>query len=134
MFEEVKRGFSFWSWIFQLVLAYCGAVAILAIQYRWLNVQDRVLSQVLSFMFVAVTEFGMALLTSAVASDSAPEGSLIWIVPAGFEIVGIVLKIVSPYGWVAVLFALPTWGYCWYSATMWWRLSKLRRAASLRPS
>jgi hypothetical protein len=150
MFDKIERDRSFVSWVIQLLIAYSVPVITLAITLSYLpDTPDTVLNQLIEYLFVAGVASALALLVSAIATDSFAEGVLIWIVPAGLEFIAVVwglssdglvstlhgLFLVPGPGqgegsWGVVILTQPAWGCCWYSAIMWWRLRTKQRNAS----
>src|SRR5450432_303225 len=91
MFDKIDRERSFVSWLIQLLIAYSVPVITLAIILSYLpDTPDTIVNQVLEYLFVAGIASVLALLVSAIATDSFAEGVLIWIVPAGLEFIAVV--------------------------------------------
>ncbi len=144
--REIEREWSFVSWVLQLLLAYCGTLAALFRIEIALNGTDSIPWQLLSYLLALLIGAALALVISAVAPWSANAGRWVWVIPVCFLVsCGVIDAIYVPSdlryylfmdprpsegesGWVVVLVTLPTWGCCWYSATMRWRWRRrLRR-------
>src|SRR5450432_2781071 len=95
MFEQVDRELSFGSWTLQLVVAFCGPIILLVILDTWLDVQDTLLSQILSYVGLGIAGFVLALLISAISPQSRREGTLIWMLPTALEVVATIWQLVS---------------------------------------
>ncbi len=149
MFDEVESESwflsPFLSWAAQLFLAFCGPFTLWVILAGSWNLPD---TAALDYVEFAIMGAGLAALVSAAFRDATRVGSLVWALPAAVATAGLAwdgwlsgIGTVADYfqdpgpgrgeeawGFLPSLLTLPTWGCCWYSAFMWWRLRGRRHA------
>jgi hypothetical protein len=145
MFGEVQREFSFVGWAFQLVFSYFGPLFVLFLVAGTFQATDSPAWQIADYAVALLTGVALAMLGSSVAPTSVREGRWVWVIPGPIFLVfagpsillnphtGVLWFYIDPgwdlgeAGWGVALLTLPTWGCCWYAATMHWVARRRQR-------
>lgn len=147
---EIEREFLFPSWLAQLLGVYFGSLVGISLLEHSLDMPDTFATEILTYVFFATAGLLLACLTSVIWRDAAREGALIWIVPAGLEVMCVIGQGVSggpasafhglffsagpgqgEGSWGIVIVTLPTLCCCCYSIVMKWQLRR-RKAENER--
>jgi hypothetical protein len=142
----IEREFSFGGWAAQWFLAYLGPVFALTVLESLAGATDSAVWQVTGYLVVLLLAGASALGVSVVGPSSPKEGRMVWVLPVAVEVIlfiwavsseGIQRALLLFYvgsgptkggeaSWGLVLFTLPMWSCCCYSAAMHWRWRQQR--------
>ncbi len=146
MFQQTgEQGYSFGSWLGQLLLASVVPLLLWAGLSGVLHLQDTLLPQLACYLFLAGTSIGLALGVSRINRETLKSGSWIFVLPLMVELwlfhsamsstVPLRNMFIVPgpgrgeEGW-GVLITLPKWSCCWYAAAC-ARLARLLPASPI---
>ena len=137
MFELLAKPPSFGAYLVQLLIAYCGPMIGFVVVDRALGGTDSATWQILAYLIVGALGLNFALGLCAVLPNWVQEGCWVWTVPSFCWVVVTCSTLLhggpaefedmlytksgpmeGERGWLIFLVTLPTWGCCWYSATM----------------
>jgi hypothetical protein len=134
-FKQIGEGFSVASSLVQLVAGYVVTYSALLTVSNLHGGPDSPTLAILLYGVLIVVNVALAVCVSFLATGAERDGRWIWALPMSLELLAtgafikggvnlLTLVYTGPgegeAAWGLVLLTYPTWGCCWYSATMWW--------------